>query len=246
MLDLDRRGRVDGRIPTDSVRFASFPQRAFRVSLRATTTGYQTAMRALLLALSFAVAAAAPASAADRKIQDFFGRYLGQGAEQRVDPAAPLHAPAQKRMSEVIIGPARGEEGFIITWSTLKAKSRGEPGATEADVKTYHQTFRATEEPGVFNDVTSGDPLKGQASSWARIHGNTLSIIQVQIDPTGGYYVTHYDRTLTAKGMDVHFTRIEDSKIVRAVDLKLLRGEMPMREGEDKGRGKDWGKDRSH
>jgi len=203
-------------------------------------------MRALLLALSFVVAATAPSWAADRKIDDFFGRYLGQGAELRVDPGAPLHSPAQKRMSEVIIGPARDQDGFIITWSTLKAKSHGEAGASEADVKTYHQTFKATGEPGVFNDITSGDPLKGKPTSWARIHGNTLSIVQVQIDPTGGYYVTHYDRTLTPKGMDVRFTRIEDSKIVRAVELKLNRGEMPMREGEDRGRGKDWGKDRSH
>src|SRR5436190_609122 len=148
-------------------------------------------MRSLLLALSFVFAATAPASAADRKIEDFYGRYLGQGTELRVDPAAPLHAPAQKRMSEVIIEPAKGEAGFIITWSTLRAKDRKAPGAGEADVKTYHQSFRATQEPNVFNDVTSGDPLQGKPTSWARIHGNTLSIIQVQIDPTGGYYVTH-------------------------------------------------------
>jgi hypothetical protein len=186
-------------------------------------------MRALMLAVGLVFAATAPSWAADRKIEDFFGRYLGQGTELRVDPGTPLHTPAQKRMSEVIIGPAREEAGFIITWSTLRAKDRKNPGAAEADVKTYHQTFRATQEANVFNDVTAGDPLKGQATSWARIHGNTLSIIQVQIDPTGGYFVTHYDRTLTPKGMDVHFTRIEDSKIVRAVELKLIKGDMPTR-----------------
>jgi len=203
-------------------------------------------MRALLLALSFVVAATAPSWAAgDRKIQDFFGRYLGQGTVLRVDPGAPLHEPAQKRMSEVIIGPARGEEGFIITWSTLRAKGRGEAGVREADVKTYHQTFRPTQEPNVFNDITSGDPLKGQSTSWARIVGNTLSIFQLQQDPMGGYFLTQYDRTLTPRGMDVHFTRIENSKLVRAVELKLLKGEMPMREGEDRGQGKDWGKDRA-
>jgi hypothetical protein len=34
---------------------------------------------------------------------------------------------------------------------------------------------------------------------------------------------------LTSKGMDVHFTRIENSKIVRAVQLKLAKGDMPQR-----------------
>jgi hypothetical protein len=205
-------------------------------------------MRALLLALSFIVAATAPSWAAgDRKIEDFFGRYLGQGTVLRVDPGAPLHEPGQKRMSEVIIGPARDEDGFIITWSTLRAKGRGgQDGAREADVKTYHQTFRATHEPNVFNDISSGDPLKGQSTSWARITGNTLSIFQLQQDPMGGYFLTQYDRTLTSRGMDVHFTRIENSKVVRAVELKLLRGEMPMREGEDRGTGEDWGRDRGH
>jgi hypothetical protein len=46
----------------------------------------------------------------------------------------------------------------------------------------------------------------------------------VSVGPDGGYYVTHYDRSLTAKGMDVRFTRFENSRIVRAVHLNLLRG----------------------
>jgi hypothetical protein len=201
-------------------------------------------MRALILALSFVIASTAPSWAADREIEDFFGRYLGQGTVLKVDPGAPLHEPTQKRMSEVIIGPARGEEGFIITWSTLKSKPQGQPGASEADVKTYHQTFRATRDGDLFHDIRSGDPLKGQPTSWARIEGNTLSIFQVQMDPDGGYFVTQYDRTLTRRGMDVHFTRIENGKVVRTVQLKLDKGRMPERVGADRGRGKDWGRDR--
>lgn len=202
-------------------------------------------MRALILALSFVAAAAAPSWAADRRIEDFFGRYLGQGTVLKADPGAPLHEPAQRRMSEVIIGPARGEAGFIITWSTLKAKAHGEAGASEADVKTYHQTFRAARgKDDLFHDVRSGDPLKGQSTSWARIQGNTLSIYQVQMDPNGGYFVTQYDRTLTRRGMDVHFTRIENGELVRTVELKLDKGQMPQRQGGDRGRGRDWGRDR--
>ncbi len=185
-------------------------------------------MRAIMLAVGLVFAATAPVWAADRKIEDFYGRYLGQGTELRVDPGAPLGRPAQKRMSEVIIEPAKGEDGFIISWSTLRSK-KGNENVAEADVKTYHQTFRATPNPGVFTDITSGDPLKGAATSWARIHDKTLSIVMVQLDPDGGYFVTHYDRTLTAKGMDVRFTRIENSKIVRAVQLSLAKGSMPLR-----------------
>src|SRR6185369_16388608 len=140
----------------------------------------------------------------------------------------PVGKAPQKRMSEVIIEPAKERDGFIITWSTMRAKERNSLGASEADIKTYHQVFHATAEGNFFTEENSGDPVKGKPSSWARIHGNTLSIVQVQIDPTGGYYVTHYDRTLTAKGMDVRFTRIEDAKVVRAVQLSLEKGPMPM------------------
>jgi hypothetical protein len=130
-------------------------------------------------------------------------------------------------MSEVIIEAAKGEAGFTITWSTMRAKDKGAPGATEADVKSYHQTFRTTQQPNFFTDITAGDPLKGQPSSWARVHDNTLSIVQVQLDPAGGYFVTHYDRTLTPKGLEVNFTRIEDAKIVRQVKLSLQKGPLP-------------------
>jgi hypothetical protein len=185
-------------------------------------------MRAIMLAVGLVFAATAPSWAADRKIEDFYGRYLGQGTEMRVDPGAPIGRPPQKRMSEVIIEPAKGEEGFIISWSTLRAK-KGNENVAEADVKTYHQTFLASATPGIFNDISSSDPLKGGATTWAHIHDNTLSIVSLQLDPSGGYFVTHYDRTLTPKGMDVHFTRIENSKIVRAVQLKLAKGDMPQR-----------------
>ena len=187
-------------------------------------------MRAIMLAVGLVFAATAPSWAADRKIEDFYGRYLGQGTEMRVDPGAPIgrSGPAQKRMSEVIIEPAKGEDGFIISWSTLRSK-KGNENVAEADVKTYHETFLAAATPGIFNDISSSDPLKGGATTWAHIHDNTLSIVSLQLDPSGGYFVTHYDRTLTPKGMDVHFTRIENSKIVRAVQLKLAKGDMPQR-----------------
>src|SRR5215468_196868 len=118
-------------------------------------------MRALMLAVGFVLAATAPAFAADRKIEDFFGRYLGQGAELKVDPAQPLGKPPQKRMSEVIIEPAKEKDGFIISWSTMRAKDLKTPGANEADVKTYHQVFHATDQGNFFTEENSGDPVKG-------------------------------------------------------------------------------------
>jgi len=183
-------------------------------------------MRAVL-SLLFILVLALPVNAAtgNRPINDFYGVYLGHGTEEPLgEITPPVEDPKEKqtRFSQVTIRPAPEEKGFAIEWSTLKLK--GDEIPREADTKTYVQTFRATDHPNIFRDVTSGDLNKGADTAWAVITGGTLSIVQVSVASDGSYFVSHYDRTLTEKGMDVHFTRFENSRIVRAVRLSLLKG----------------------
>jgi hypothetical protein len=179
-------------------------------------------MRAVSLGILAFLAFAFCAQAADRKIEDFYGVYLGHGAEEPGDAAAAKDQPKTSRFSQVILRPASAERGFTIEWATLKLK--GDELPSEANTKSYVQTFRATERPDVYRDVTSGDPNLGADMSWAVINGATLSIVQVTVSPDGNYFVAHYDRTLTDKGMDVRFTRFENSRVVRAVKLSLIKG----------------------
>jgi hypothetical protein len=181
-------------------------------------------MRAVLLSLVLLVGFSSAAFAADRKISDFYGVYLGHGGEEATADKANAGEVTKKtsRFSQVIIRPAKEEKGFSIEWSTLKLE--GDELPKEADTKTYVQTFRATDKPNIYRDITSGDVNLNADASWAVVSGNTLSIVQVSVAPDGNYFVTHYDRTLTDKGMDVHFTRFENSRIVRAVRLSLLKG----------------------
>jgi hypothetical protein len=174
------------------------------------------AMRAVVAAVLFAFAAVS-AQAADRKIDDFYGVYLGHG---ETDTAPEPGKVKETRFSQVVIKPA--PLGFTIEWSTLKLQ--GDELPSEADTKTHSQTFHTTDKPTMFREVNSGDLNAGKDTSWATISGDTLSIVQVSVQPNGGYFLTHYDRTLTAKGMDVRFTRFENSRIVRAVHLNLLKG----------------------
>lgn len=178
-------------------------------------------MRTLLLGLVATLGLAFPSLAADRKLADFYGAYLGHGTEEALGQTA---GPQEKqtRFSQVIIKPAASESGFSIEWSTLKLK--GDDIPREADTKTYVQTFRGSDKPNLFRDITSGDPNLMQDASWAVINGDTLSVVQVSVASDGNYFVTHYDRTLTANGMDVRFTRFENSRIVRAVKLSLYKG----------------------
>jgi hypothetical protein len=176
-------------------------------------------MRAIVAAVAVLFAfATVPVQAADRQVADFFGVYLGHG---EVDATAKGQGK-ETRFSQVVIRPAPAEKGFTIEWSTLKLE--GDELPSTANTKTYTQTFRPADKAGLFRDITSGDLNLNQDTSWAVIKGDTLSIVQVSAGPDGGYFVTHYDRTLTQKGMEVRFTRFENSRIVRAVHLNLLKG----------------------
>jgi hypothetical protein len=174
-----------------------------------------------LIGLSLAIGLVMPSAAADRKIADFFGAYLGHGSEEPVSDPSHSEVHRQTRFSQVIIKPA-AENGFSIEWSTLKLK--GDDIPSEADTKTHVETFRATDKPNVFKDVTPPEPGLVQDTSWAVINGNTLSIVKVAVAADGNYFVSHYDRTLSAEGLEARFTRFENSRIVRAVKLHLLKG----------------------
>lgn len=178
-------------------------------------------MRKLLLSLLFIVGTAYPSLAADRKLEDFFGAYLGHGTEEAIGQESSKDPEKQTRFSQVIIRPA-AENGFSIEWSTLKLK--GDDIPREADTKTYVETFRSTDKPSFYRDITSGDPNLYQDTAYSVINGDTLTTVQISVLPDGNYFVTQYDRTLTKDGMDVRFTRFENSRIVRAVKLSLFKG----------------------
>jgi len=174
-------------------------------------------MRAFVIVFVLALFAA-PSFAADRKVEDFYGAYLGHGEEV---PLAESDKQKRARFSQVIIRPAKEEKGgFMVEWSTMKLK--GDDLPAPVDTKTYALTFRPTDQPNVYRDVPTSP--KEHEASWAVVSKDTLSVIQMSVSPDGGYLVARYDRKLTSKGMDVHFTRVENGRLVRSVKLNLLKG----------------------
>src|SRR5262245_1003919 len=106
-------------------------------------------MRTLFVALLLTVGAVVPSFAADKKIQDFYGAYLGHGGDEGSGEAG---SEKLTRFSQVIIhSSAEEKDGFTIEWATLKLKGDAIPSA--ADTKSYTQTFRGTDKPNVFRDI---------------------------------------------------------------------------------------------
>ena len=171
----------------------------------------------IALALGFVAAlAASAAQAADRKIDDFVGRWIGTGQATQgvVNPTV-----TQSRDSEVII--EKAGDGFKISWTTM---STGVNDSSKSKVKASVLTFKKGKRPNVFADVKSGDAMDGKKTTWAVISGDTLQINQLVISDDGSFDVTVYKRTLKdADHMNLEFTRFTNGSIARQASLSMSR-----------------------
>jgi hypothetical protein len=172
----------------------------------------------IALALGFvALSLASVAQAADRKIEDFYGRWVGTG-QSTTGVAKPV--AEQARDSEVIVEQAA--DGFRISWTTM---SSAVSDLSKSRVKTSTLTFKRGKKPGLFIDVKSGYALEdGKKTTWARLSGDTLSISQLVIGEDGQWDVTVYDRSIKgADDMSLAFTRITNGSIARQASLSMRR-----------------------
>jgi hypothetical protein len=171
------------------------------------------------LALALGTAAllfASAAQAADRKIEDFVGRWIGSGQATQgpVDPKV-----TQSRDAEVIVELVA--DGFKISWTTM---SSSVDDGSKSKVKTSQLTFKKGKKPGVYTDVKSGDATAGKKTTWARLAGDALIITQLVIADDGQWDVTVYERTLKdANHMNLAFKRITNGTIARQAALSMVR-----------------------
>jgi hypothetical protein len=171
----------------------------------------------LTAAVAFAALFVASAvQAADRKIDDFYGRWIGTGQATQgvVNPVA-----TQSRDSEVII--EKTADGFKISWTTMSSTIND---GSRSKVKATSMTFKRTKKPGVFAELKSGYALDGKKTTWARISGDMLSIAQLVVADDGQWDATVYDRTLkNADQMTLAFTRVTNGTIARQASLAMTK-----------------------
>ena len=170
-------------------------------------------MRIALALGTAALIFASAVQAADRKIDDFMGRWIGSGQ------ATQGQTTTQSRDSEVIIEKAAA--GFRISWTTM---SSNVTDGSKSKVKTSVLNFRKGKHPAVFIDEKAGNAVEGKKTTWARLSGDTLSITQLVIADDGQWDVTVYDRTLKdADHMSLTFTRFTNGQVARQATLAMTK-----------------------
>ena len=181
-------------------------------------SGTPRIMRALLLVLA-AAALAGPASSAETSIEAFYGKYTGQAVTSGKDEFS-------KRDLSVNIKPA-GERRFTIDWITFTRSASGKRKRKEYSISfkpsDRENVFASAMKKNVFGKSVPLDPIKGEPYVWARIHGRTLTVHAMMVTEDGGYEMQVYERTLTATGMDLKFSRVRDGKTLKLITGSLLK-----------------------
>ena len=168
--------------------------------------------------VSLAVLAGAPALAGENlPIEAFAGHFEGTGIAR--DEVSKYFDETVRELAVTIV-PEGG--GFALSWSTV-LRQGGDPDDPDVRENAHALFFEPTDRANVFQGAVELDPLGGWPFVWARISGNTLTVHSLLVHEDGSYEIQTYDRTLSGMGMELHFTRLRDGKLVRSVTGKLIK-----------------------
>lgn len=179
------------------------------------------------LAASACVLVAANGAYADEAVTKFYGSYVGSGTAEIVD-----RQEQEVRDLDVTIESFK-DDGFAIKWITVV---RGANGARTGDdvkrrevaenfipVEDKENVFVLAPKGGLFQKSELPNPLLGDAVRWAAIDGDDMTIYSLAINETGGSELQVYRRSLTEKGMDITFMRLQDEDVKVRMTGKLVR-----------------------
>lgn len=183
-------------------------------------------LRTTLIASAFILATATNVQA-NEIVEKFFGSYVGSGNAEVLD-----RNEKEVRDLDVTVGSFK-DDGFTMKWITVV---RGTDGArTGEDVKRRaveenfipvedkENVFVLAPEGGLFQKSELPNPLLGEAVRWAAIEGNEMKIYSLAIGETGSSELQVYHRTLTEKGMDISFIRLQDEEVKVRMSGTLVR-----------------------
>jgi len=147
----------------------------------------------------------------------FYGTWTGGGVAENRDS---IYFNMTTRDLDVVIRPI--ENGFTVTWTTVIRQGGSIQQPNQRRRETV-RTFRPAATGRYWRCTEAGDVLSGKEVCWARITGQTLTLYQMTVLPSGTYEIEQYDRTLSGTGMDLKFTRLRDREPVRTVTGKLIK-----------------------
>lgn len=186
----------------------------------------RTPIRAALAA-SVLLLLAATGAPANETVAKFYGTYVGSGSAE-----ITKSGETEARDLDVTVERYK-DEGFTLKWITVV---RGANGARTGDdvrrreveenfvpVEDKANVFVLAPQGGLFQKSELPNPLLGEAMRWAAIEGDDMTVYSLAINQTGGSELQVYRRSLTEKGMDITFMRLQDEDVKVRMSGTLVR-----------------------
>ena len=157
----------------------------------------------------------------------FYGSYVGNGTAERVGE----NITEQRDLDVTVEAYKNG--GFTIKWITVV---RGTDGARVSDdvkrreveenfipLEDKEDVFILAPKGGLFQKAELPNPLRGEPMRWATIENGAMTIYSMAISDNGGSELQVYRRTLTEKGMNISFLRMQDEIVELRMEGTLVR-----------------------
>lgn len=189
------------------------------------TRSLNSIFAAAVIAASLALSTGAADAEGDH--DKFYGSYVGSGTAERVSENI-----TEQRDLDVTVEPFKNS-GFTVKWITVV---RGADGARVGDdvkrreveenfipLEDKEDVFILAPKGGLFKKAEMPNPLLGEPMRWATIENGSMTVYSMAISDSGGSELQVYRRTLTEKGMDISFLRMEDETIELRMSGTLVR-----------------------
>lgn len=183
-------------------------------------------VRSAFVASVFLVFAATGAQA-NELIEKFYGSYVGSGSARVLDENA-----IEERDLDVTVESFK-DDGFTLKWITVVRGANGARTGEDVKRREVEEKFVPVEDKenvfilaptgGLFQKSELPNPLLGEAVRWAAIKGDVMTVYSLAINEAGGSEMQVYRRSLTEKGMDITFMRLQDEDVKVRMSGTLVR-----------------------
>lgn len=181
-------------------------------------------------ALLVALAGLVLASPAGASLDDFFGRYVGDGRLH------DLRAGEIQHRDVVTSIEAFGEGGFAVRWSSVvRVEGRRDVPGVRHLVRAL--AFEPARDGDFFLRAPDYDPFRlrdelepmtGDALAWAKVEGDTLDIYVFAVTGAGAGELQRHRRVLTEIGLTLEYTGLVDGVVVTTGSGRMVRVGAPV------------------
>lgn len=157
----------------------------------------------------------------------FYGAYVGSGVAEDLEENI-----TELRDLDITIEPYKND-GFTMNWVTVVRDPTGERTGEDVKRREVEENFLPFDNRenvyvlaprgSLFTPTELPNPLCGGPARWATVENGAITVYSVAINNKGASELHIYRRTLTEKGMNLSFLRMQNENVVVRMTGTLVK-----------------------